>query len=117
LVPHVAGAVTLHALAQQKPPPQEALWQEEFDEHAAPAGESCAPQTPKPLHVWLEPQLVLAGEFEQIPTEPGTLQAWQELPLHWLAQQTPLAQIPLEQVVPVVQATPFALSGAQVFVT
>lgn len=73
-------------------------------------------QTPAPLHVWPEPQLVPAVTGAQTPFVPpvsAALQAWQELPVQAVLQQTPLAQFPLAHCEPEEQAPPCAIAEVQ----
>ena len=61
-----------------------------------------------PLQTKLEPQRVPAGKTVQVPTDPDTLQASQAPP-HAVSQHTPSTQLPLAQLLPALQAVPFAL--------
>jgi hypothetical protein len=73
-------------------------------------------QDPEPLHVWPEPQTVPAASGAHTPSGwpvSAALQAWQELPVQAVLQQTPLEQFPLAHCEAEEQAPPCATAVEQ----
>jgi len=73
------------------------LWQSVAAPQGCPFGFR---QLPFPSHWFGDAQVPVSvwplGTFEQVPTEPPTLHAWQ-VPVHVVLQQTPSTQLPLTQ--------------------